>query len=67
MSIYHDFGFDEVAVKLATRPAQRLGSDVDWDLAEQDLEEAVKAAGLPYTLNPGEGCILRPKARIRAA
>jgi threonyl-tRNA synthetase len=61
MSIYHDFGFDEVAVKLATRPAQRMGSDVYWDLAEQDLEDAVKAAGLSYTLNPGEGAFYGPK------
>jgi threonyl-tRNA synthetase len=61
MSVYHDFGFDEVTVKLATRPAHRLGGEVYWDLAEDDLEEAVKAAGLPYTLNPGEGAFYGPK------
>jgi threonyl-tRNA synthetase len=61
LSIYRDFGFDDVAVKLATRPPQRMGSDAYWDLAEQDLEEAVKAAGLPFTFNPGEGAFYGPK------
>jgi threonyl-tRNA synthetase len=61
LSIYRDFGFDDVAVKFATRPAQRMGSDVYWNLAEADLEAAVKAAGLPYTLNPGEGAFYGPK------
>jgi threonyl-tRNA synthetase len=61
LSIYRDFGFDDVVVKLATRPPQRMGSDVYWDLAEQDLEAAVKAAGLPYTFNPGEGAFYGPK------
>src|SRR5436309_7604509 len=41
LSIYRDFGFENVAVKLATRPPQRMGSDAYWDLAEQDLEDAV--------------------------
>jgi threonyl-tRNA synthetase len=61
LSIYRDFGFNDVAVKFSTRPAQRMGSDVYWDLAEADLEAAVKAAGLPYTLNPGEGAFYGPK------
>ena len=61
LSIYRDFGFDDVTVKLATRPPQRMGSDAYWDLAEQDLEEAVKAAGLPFTFNPGEGAFYGPK------
>jgi threonyl-tRNA synthetase len=61
LSIYRDFGFEEVAVKFSTRPEVRAGSDVIWDLAEQDLEEAVKAAGLAYTLNPGEGAFYGPK------
>jgi threonyl-tRNA synthetase len=61
LSIYRDFGFDDVTVKLATRPPQRMGSDVYWDLAERDLEEAVKAAGLPFTFNPGEGAFYGPK------
>ena len=61
LSVYRDFGFDEVAVKLATRPAMRAGSDAVWDVAEHDLEEAVKAADLAYTLNPGEGAFYGPK------
>jgi threonyl-tRNA synthetase len=61
LSIYRDFGFEDVAVKFATRPPARAGSDATWDIAERDLEEAVKAAGLPYTLNPGEGAFYGPK------
>jgi threonyl-tRNA synthetase len=61
LSIYRDFGFEDVAVKFSTRPAVRAGGDVIWDLAEQDLEAAVKAAGLAYTLNPGEGAFYGPK------
>src|SRR6516225_6626547 len=61
LSVYHDFGFDDVTVKLATRPPQRIGGDVYWDLAEQDLEEAVRDAGLPFSFNPGEGAFYGPK------
>jgi len=61
LSIYRDFGFEDVAVKFSTRPVVRAGADETWDLAEQDLENAVKAAGLAYTLNPGEGAFYGPK------
>jgi threonyl-tRNA synthetase len=61
LSIYRDFGFDDVAVKFATRPPVRAGNDETWDIAERDLEAAVKAAGLPFTLNPGEGAFYGPK------
>ncbi len=61
LSIYRDFGFEDVTVKFATRPPVRAGADDTWDLAEQDLENAVKAAGLAYTLNPGEGAFYGPK------
>jgi threonyl-tRNA synthetase len=61
LSIYRDFGFEDVVVKFATRPAVRAGADETWDVAEQDLENAVKAAGLAYTLNPGEGAFYGPK------
>ena len=60
-SVYRDFGFSEVAVKFADRPAQRAGSDAVWDRAEAALREAVEAAGLDYTLNPGEGAFYGPK------
>jgi threonyl-tRNA synthetase len=61
LSIYHDFGFDDVGVKFATRPPKRMGSDVYWDLAEQDLEAAARAAGLDPVLSPGEGAFYGPK------
>jgi threonyl-tRNA synthetase len=59
--IYRDFGFDSVTVKFSDRPAQRAGSDETWDRAEAALKHAVEAAGLPYTLNPGEGAFYGPK------
>ncbi|MGC2415205.1 MAG: threonine--tRNA ligase [Stellaceae bacterium] len=61
LSIYRDFGFDDVAIKFADRPAQRIGDDAVWDRAEADLRAAVEAAGLAYTLNPGEGAFYGPK------
>jgi len=54
-------GFDEVRVKLATRPENRIGSDAVWDQAEKALAEATSAAGLDYTVNPGEGAFYGPK------
>jgi threonyl-tRNA synthetase len=59
--IYRDFGFDDVAIKFADRPPLRTGSDAVWDRAEKDLRDAVEAAGLAYTLNPGEGAFYGPK------
>jgi threonyl-tRNA synthetase len=61
LSIYRDFGFDDVAIKFADRPPVRAGSDEVWDRAEAALREAVEAAGLAYTLNPGEGAFYGPK------
>ena len=61
ISIYRDFGFDDVAIKFADRPPNRTGSDAVWDRAEHDLQAAVEAAGLSYTLNPGEGAFYGPK------
>lgn len=59
--VYADFGFNEVMVGLSTRPEIRAGSDEDWDKAEKDLADAVKAAGLEYELQPGEGAFYGPK------
>jgi threonyl-tRNA synthetase len=59
--VYSDFGFNDVVVGLSTRPALRAGSDEDWDKAEHDLAEAVKAAGLSYVEQPGEGAFYGPK------
>jgi threonyl-tRNA synthetase len=60
-SVYADFGFKEVRVKFSDRPPQRAGSDEVWDKAEHALKSAVEAAGLAYTLNPGEGAFYGPK------
>jgi threonyl-tRNA synthetase len=61
LSIYRDFGFEDVEIKFADRPPVRVGSDAIWDRAEGDLKAAVEAAGLAYTLNPGEGAFYGPK------
>ncbi len=61
MSVYRDFGFTDVQVKFADRPPVRVGDDATWDRAEQSLIEATEAAGLDYTLNPGEGAFYGPK------
>ncbi len=60
-SVYRDFGFEEILVKFSDRPAKRAGSDETWDRAERALKTAVEAAGLEYTLNPGEGAFYGPK------
>jgi len=60
-SVYADFGFDEVEIKFSDRPPQRAGSDETWDMAEKALTDACEAAGLEYTLNPGEGAFYGPK------
>ena len=60
-SVYRDFGFKDVSVKFSDRPTTRAGSDAIWDKAEAALKHAVEAAGLPYTLNPGEGAFYGPK------
>ncbi len=61
LAIYKDFGFDEVRVKFSDRPAKRAGSDATWDRAEGALKAAVEAAGIEYTMNPGEGAFYGPK------
>jgi len=59
--VYQDFGFDEVIYKLSTRPEQRVGSDGDWDRAEQALEQALNDNNLDWELQPGEGAFYGPK------
>ncbi len=59
--IYKSLGFETFSVKFSDRPEKRLGSDEIWDLAEKLLQEAVTEAGLPYTLNKGEGAFYGPK------
>jgi threonyl-tRNA synthetase len=59
--VYRDFGFDEVLVKLSTRPEKRVGSDEIWDKAEKALEDALNQQGLAWELQPGEGAFYGPK------
>ncbi|MFJ7144669.1 threonine--tRNA ligase [Pseudomonas protegens] len=59
--IYKEFGFDQVAVKLSTRPANRIGSDEVWDQLESALLGALQSMQIDYRLNPGEGAFYGPK------
>ncbi|WP_289303117.1 threonine--tRNA ligase [Methylophaga sp. UBA3996] len=59
--VYADFGFNEIIVKLSTRPESRVGSDEVWDKAEHALEQALNAAELDWDLQPGEGAFYGPK------
>ena len=59
--VYTDFGFNEILIKLSTRPAKRIGSDETWDRAEAALKSALDAKGLKWDLNPGEGAFYGPK------
>jgi threonyl-tRNA synthetase len=61
MTIYKDFGFDDVIIKFSDRPEVRAGDDVTWDKAEGALIKAIQAAGHEYDLNPGEGAFYGPK------
>ncbi len=61
LSIYRDFGFDDVRIKLSTRPENRIGDDDSWDRAEEALRTALDQAGHPYTIFEGEGAFYGPK------
>ena len=61
LDIYKDFGFEDVVIKLSTRPEKRIGSDEIWDKLEQALINALKAMNLNYVLYPGEGAFYGPK------
>ena len=60
-AVYADFGFEDVLVKLSTRPAKRVGSDESWDKAEAGLAAALQQNHLDYDLQPGEGAFYGPK------
>ena len=62
--IYRDFGFNEVLVKLSTRPEKRVGSDETWDKAEAGLASALKQNNLDYDVLPGEGAFYGPKVEF---
>lgn len=59
--VYKDFGFDDVIVKLSTRPEKRVGTEEAWDMAENALANAIKANGLEFEYQPGEGAFYGPK------
>jgi len=59
--VYDDFGFDNVIIRLSTRPEQRVGSDEVWDKAEKSLADALDAKGLEWEMLPGEGAFYGPK------
>jgi threonyl-tRNA synthetase len=61
LSIYEDFGFDDVRIKFSDRPEKRIGDDAVWDKAEAALMSALEASGRPWTLNKGEGAFYGPK------
>ena len=61
LDVYKDFGFEDVQMKLSTRPEKRVGTEEMWDTAEKALADALDAAGLPWELQPGEGAFYGPK------
>lgn len=61
LEVYRDFGFNQVFVKLATRPEKRIGTDELWDNAETALAEALRSVGLNFDLKPGDGAFYGPK------
>ncbi|QTR49387.1 threonine--tRNA ligase [Candidatus Thiothrix anitrata] len=61
LDIYKEFGFENVHIKLSTRPENRIGSDESWDVLEHALASSLENMGLPYTLFPGEGAFYGPK------
>ena len=61
LSIYKDFGFNDVRIKYSDRPEKRVGDDAVWDKSEQALKDAMEATDLEYSLNPGEGAFYGPK------
>jgi threonyl-tRNA synthetase len=61
MKVYADFGFEDIALKIALRPDKRIGSDEVWDRAEDALRAALGAAGVSWEELPGEGAFYGPK------
>ena len=61
LSIYKDFGFEDIVVKFSDRPEKRVGDDIIWDKAEKALIEAVESTNQKFELNPGEGAFYGPK------
>ena len=62
--VYKHFGFENIDIKLSTRPKERVGSDEDWDKAEASLSEALDAKGINWELQEGEGAFYGPKVEF---
>ena len=62
--VYKHFGFENIDIKLSTRPEKRVGSDEDWDKAEASLSEALDAKGIKWELQEGEGAFYGPKVEF---
>jgi len=61
LDIYKSFGFHDVKLKFSDRPEKRVGDDAIWDKSEKALLDAIKASGLKYEINKGEGAFYGPK------
>jgi threonyl-tRNA synthetase len=59
--VYRDFGFEHIIYKVATRPAQRIGSDASWDKAEAALMDSLRSSGCEFEIAPGDGAFYGPK------
>jgi len=59
--VYKTFGFDEIIIKLSTRPEKRVGSEEIWDKSEEALTKALDNKNLKWELQPGEGAFYGPK------
>lgn len=64
LDIYRQFGFEDVRIKLSTRPENRMDDDVTWDVLEGALVQSLQSMGLDYRLNPGEGALYGPKLEL---
>ncbi len=64
LDMYADFGFNDVGIKLATRPDERIGDDKLWDIAEKDLSDALEQMELEFEVLPGEGAFYGPKIEL---
>jgi threonyl-tRNA synthetase len=62
--VYADFGFEDILIKLSTRPPKRIGDDATWDRAEKALAAALDSKGLEWSENPGEGAFYGPKVEF---
>ncbi|MFZ2650289.1 MAG: threonine--tRNA ligase [Burkholderiaceae bacterium] len=59
--VYSDFGFVDIIYKVATRPASRVGTDAQWDKAEDAVMEALRRSGCEFSVSPGDGAFYGPK------